>query len=217
MVQNNTDKNSHINSKRGRVVGSLPVILIATIAGTFVLEFFLTALGGILIVSDPIEKKADAVVVLSGGEGRLEEAASLYNKKEVNLIILTETGEVLPNFGKYSEIERFDAMLNLGIPKGAIMVTEHSVENTADEAHVVRKLIQVMHLKSLIVVTDPFHTLRARMIFKNEFRDTNISVMVHPISGHWYKSATWWTSRAGWEATFGEYIRILYFLVSSPK
>jgi uncharacterized SAM-binding protein YcdF (DUF218 family) len=213
MTQIKTEEPVSGVKKLARKWGRFPLIALALIVAAIILGFILTALGAILIVSDPIEKKADAVVALSGGDDRLVEAARLYQNKQADLIILTETGEVLPKFGKYSEIKRFDAILTLGIPSGAIMVTEKTVNNTEDEAHVVRKLIQPMNLKSLIVVTDPYHTLRTRMIFDNEFRNTNISIMVHPIPGHWYKSTTWWTSSAGWQATFGEYIRIFYYLV----
>jgi uncharacterized SAM-binding protein YcdF (DUF218 family) len=217
MKPNKSDRPGCVLKTWALALGWIPFGALALIVGAILLEFLLTAMGGFLIVSDPIENKADAVVVLSGGDGRLEEAARLWNEKQVDFIILTETGEVIPDFGKYSEIKRFDAMINLGIPAGVIMVTERSVKNTADEAHVVRKLIQPMNLTSLIVVTDPFHTLRARMIFDDEFRNTDIKVMIHPIPGHWYKSSTWWTSRAGWEATMGEYVRVIYYLAKERK
>ena len=174
--------------------------------------FLLTGMGGILIVSDPIEK-SDAIVVLSGGEGRLEEAARLYDKKMGGLVILTETGEVNAKFGKYSDIERFDAMLKLGIPAGALLVTEKTASSTMEEAHVIRKVVQPMNIKSLIIVTDPFHCFRTHLMFKEEFKDTDIKIMVHAIPGHWYKSISWWMSRDGWEATLGEYVRLFYYLL----
>ena len=113
MKGNKTNKPGCALKTWAMALGMAPFIALVLIVGALLLELVLTALGGILIVSDPIENKADAVVVLSGGDGRLEEAARLWKEKQADFIILTETGEVSSEFGKVSEIKRFDAMINL--------------------------------------------------------------------------------------------------------
>jgi uncharacterized SAM-binding protein YcdF (DUF218 family) len=212
MINQNTGKDAGKHTSSNNPLISFFLIVCLVIIVVIGVDIVFTGMGRILIVSDSLEK-SDAVVVLSGGEGRLEEAARLYQEKMAEKMILTETGEFSQEYGKISEIKRFDAMLNLGIPAGAIMVTEKTVGNTIDEAHVVRKIIQPMNFNSLIVVTDPSHSLRTRLVFRQEFSDTDIKVAVHPVPGHWYRAATWWMSKAGWEATLGEYLRLAYYFL----
>ncbi|NPV84628.1 MAG: YdcF family protein [Anaerolineae bacterium] len=180
----------------------------------FGIEIMLTILGGILIIADPL-RQADAAVVLSGGGlGRLEEAARLYEQKYVDWIILTETGKTSPDFGLFSDIDKFE-LIRLGIPPDQIIITEQHVDDTRDEARVVKKVAQSRNFHSLLVITDPFHSLRTRIIFRDRFRGSDITVYIRPVQGHWYRSSTWWTSRQGWETTLGEYARLFAYFTES--
>jgi len=196
-------------------VGGTAGFFIILLLGVMLLELSLTALGAMLIIADPLHE-ADAVVVLSGGGlERLEEAAKLYEEKYVSWVILTETGASSADFGLYSEIDRIEAV-RLGVPVGQIIITEQHVNDTADEARVVRKVAQSRGITSLLVVTDPFHSLRTRLIFRERFSDSDIKVYIRPVRGHWYRSTTWWLSRAGWEATMSEYLRLFYYFIKTP-
>jgi uncharacterized SAM-binding protein YcdF (DUF218 family) len=182
----------------------LSVILVGLAAG-------LTALGGLIIIADP-EHKADAIVVLSGGgTPRLAEAVRLRKDKLANAIILTETGTITEDFGKLSAIER-NQLVDMGVTPQDIYITEQHVDNTRDEAHVVHKLMNTQHFKSVIVVTDPYHSLRTRIIFTDEFSQDGLTVYVRPVRGHWYSATTWWTSLNGWEVTLSEYARLLAYV-----
>ncbi|NMC80319.1 MAG: YdcF family protein [Chloroflexi bacterium] len=194
--------------------GSLLGIIALLVLGAFILEFVLSAMGGLLIIADPL-KQADAVVVLSGGSdlSRMQEAAQLYKDKYAGMFVLTETGQELSNFNEsatfYFELQAMD----MGVPSGAILVTEQHVSSTYEEAKAVRKLLEQHHFSSCIVVTDPFHTFRTRLIFREVFKGSEITVQVRPVRNHWYRSTTWWTTAEGREATFQEYVKIFgYFL-----
>jgi uncharacterized SAM-binding protein YcdF (DUF218 family) len=70
----------------------------------------------------------------------------------------------------------------------------------------------------VIVVTDPFHTQRTRMIFREVFDGSGRSVRVHPVPGHWYRSGTWFLSVAGWGNTLREYAKMTgYMLGLTPS
>ena len=130
-------------------------------------------MGGLLIVEDPLEP-SDAIVALSGGEERIAEAARLYEEKYGRTVILTETGEFLPEWNvNYSTLLVAEAV-RLGIPAGAITVTEEAASSTIDEANLVRDLMSNRGLQSCIVVTDPFHTFRTRLIFREVFEGSGI-------------------------------------------
>ena len=184
------------------------------VLAAFALEFILTAIGGILIIADPL-KKADAVVVLSGGSdlSRMQEAARLYKDKYADMFILTETGQELRNFNESASFYFQLQAMDMGVPSGAILITEQHASSTYEEAKAVRKLLEQRQFKSCIVVTDPFHTFRTRLIFREVFQDSGITVRVRPVRGHWYRSTTWWTTAEGRETTIQEYIKIFgYFL-----
>nr|MBP8858361.1 YdcF family protein [Anaerolineaceae bacterium] len=73
------------------------------------------------------------------------------------------------------------------------------------------KIAQKRGFQSLIIVTDPFHTFRTRLIFRSVFRDSGIDLYVRPVRNHWYRSTTWWATSQGRQATLSEYIKIIAY------
>jgi len=170
-------------------------------------------MGGLLIIADPLHK-ADAVAILSGGTGseRMEEGVRIFKDNLANYYILTETGtpgpESASDISKYLKSEA----LRLGIPNSAILFTRQHASSTLEEAKALRDLMAEKGLHSVIVVTDPFHTFRTKLIVREVFRGRGIAVYVRPVRGHWYRSSTWWTTGRGREVTFLEYAKLIGFL-----
>lgn len=131
---------------------------------------------------------------------------------------MTDTGESDPGSGiLYSTLQKEEAM-SLGVPAGGIVFTEKHGNNTYEEAYAVRRLLtQNNRVNSAIIVTDPYHTLRTRLIYREVFKDTKITVSIRPVRGHWYRSTTWWQSRTGWEMTLAEYAKILAYFMGVRK
>jgi len=175
----------------------------------FLIYAVLWAAGALLVVADP-QKKVDAAVALSGGElDRISEAARLYTDQTVRWVIITDTGEKLPQLGSdYTTLLKNEAR-KLGVPEDAILVTEKQVTSTIDEAAAVRQLLQKNDFDSCIVITDPFHTFRTRLKFRQAFDETGLTVRIRPVRGHWYHATTWMFSSRGWQATVTEYIKII--------
>lgn len=164
-------------------------------------------IGGFLITADPLQK-SNAIVVLSGGdEYRLPEAVHLYMDGLATRLILTNTGSTLPEGGRYLTEVRLEAVA-LGIPQNDILTTERLVSSTRDEALAVRETLAKYDLQSIIVVTDPFHARRTRLIFAEEFEGSGLQVRVYPVQGHWYRSNSWMFSVRGWRITLTESIKL---------
>jgi uncharacterized SAM-binding protein YcdF (DUF218 family) len=189
--------------------------------GKLVLIFFiliaiglvLTALGKFLVVADPLEH-SDAVVILSGDtEGRMGEAVEIYKEELTHLFVLTETGQQLQGYDQKYIDYLVERAVEMGIPTGAIRVTEEHSQNTYDEAQAVLILLERYRVESAIIVTDPFHTRRTQLIFNEVFKESGIKVSVRPVRGHWYSASTWWLSLRGWEATIQEYIRLFSYWI----
>ena len=203
-----------MNNKKNTTLLKKGISCIIGIAFFFVAgSVLLTGLGAILVTADPI-KKADAVVILSGGdEQRMQEAISLYEEKYTGTIILTETGSKVSGFDTEYSFEQRLALIDAGIPSSAILITPKHAGSTREEAKAVLSLVGNESTHDIIVVTDSYHTLRTRLIWKEIFRDSGINIIVRPGRGSWYKSATWWLNKDGWETTILEYVKLADYLV----
>jgi uncharacterized SAM-binding protein YcdF (DUF218 family) len=187
-------------------------IAIFTLVALLVLiNIALLSLGGILIIADPLEP-AQVVVVLSGGRGdRIEEAARIIQEKNARHLILTHP-EIDPDDESSSERRRQSAIA-AGIPGSDILVTEVHGNSTYQEAIEIRRFLEEQGLMSALVVTDPYHSFRTRLIFREIFRDSSVDINVRSVRDHWYRSNTWWTSVEGRQATVMEYGKLLAFFV----
>jgi uncharacterized SAM-binding protein YcdF (DUF218 family) len=192
-----------------RVVGSgigLLVLIVVLIAGAYVL---LRAAGAYLIYADELEP-ANAIVVLSGGtESRMNEALNLYKEDYGKVIVLTETGEQTEGYEYLNSFDMRIQLMNNGIPSGNIMITDLTVNTTVDEAVAIRDLMQKRQYSSAIVVTDPYHTRRSKLLFSQVFDGTDIRIIIRPVRSSWFNSRTWFTSVKGWQFTLLEYAKLI--------
>jgi uncharacterized SAM-binding protein YcdF (DUF218 family) len=186
-----------------RVVASLfGVLLLLAIFH----RFWLPLIGGFLIVADPLQP-ADAIVPLAGKAERVEYAATLYNEGYATWFVATSMPHYVPGIREpYSTLVSREAMW-AGVPEDVIIEATTVVSTTYQEARVVRNLAQQQGWHSLLVVSSPSHTRRARWIFRDVFADTPIKILVHPVEDHWYTPDTWWQHPDGLRATWTEYLK----------
>jgi uncharacterized SAM-binding protein YcdF (DUF218 family) len=190
-------------------VGCMLLVLIVSGLLTYLA---LRGAGAFLITGDPLQK-ADAVVVLGGGdEQRVKEGVRLVLAGYGNWLVLTEPGELEPGAGPGSLILRAEAIAS-GLSSNAILVTDQISRSTADEARAVLALMTERKFHSVIVVTEPYHTQRTRLIFQRAFAGSDIEVWVYPVQGHWFRSNTWFLSAGGWGHTIREYAKLLEFVL----
>ena len=168
--------------------------------------------GNFLVVADPLQR-ADALIPLAGGQERVVYAAELFNQGCADWFIVTDMPLNVPGIrASYGELVKREATWQ-GVPEGHILVAPATVETTYQEALAVRQLAEERGLRSLIVVTDPFHTRRARMAFRAAFSDSDINVMVRPVNESWYQANSWWQTRDGLRGTWTEYVKLLLYVV----
>ncbi|MHB8807044.1 MAG: YdcF family protein [Anaerolineaceae bacterium] len=203
--------NTKVEQKTGKKKKSTVQKFIILLVILFFCLFLFRAMGSFLVVSSELEY-ANAIVVLSGGdESRMQEALELYNQNYSNLIILTETGDVVEGYDYLHSFDMRIELLNNGVPSGNILMTDQVATSTEEEAEAVKRLLTNRQLISCIVVTDPYHTRRAYTIFKDTFADTGIKVMIHPTSPHWFNANTWFLKIKGWHFVVLEYIKYLSY------
>jgi uncharacterized SAM-binding protein YcdF (DUF218 family) len=161
----------------------------------------LVFIGWILGASN-LYKKASALVLLSGGDNaRIQEAARLFNEGAAETIVLTQT------YGTGSSatmVETRSQLVKAGVPSYKIQTATGTATSTFDEARQVADLARRAGFSSVLVVTDPYHALRTRILFMLELRPTGIAVKVATPADHWYRPLSWMFSEEGWRVTLSE-------------
>lgn len=165
----------------------------------------LVGLGAVLIVGDPIGR-VDAVVVLSGDDGdRLVQAIEFHADGLAPNLVITDTSRTA------NARLRKEALAG-GFKASQIYLTEQQVNSTVDEARAALEVARNQGWDSLMVVTDPYHSFRTRLIFRRVFRGSGIEIVVRPVAGHWFRSSTWFYRADGWRFAFSEVIRTISYL-----
>ena len=168
---------------------------------------WLTWIGRLLIVADGLSA-ADAVVPLAGGGvERVAHAAALLREKYADWLVTADMPLNHPGIrASYGELVRQEAV-SRGVPEECILTAPGTAETTYQEAMAICQLAQERGWRSLIVVTDPYHTRRARAAFRLALRGTGIRAMVRPVVEQGYRADAWWQSRRGVRETATEYLK----------
>ena len=174
-----------------------------------------------LFVREPLAR-ADALAVFAGSSTYVERtrlAARLFKEGRAPLIILTNDGlksgwsaaeERNPMFFERAA----DQLRRDGIPPERIKVMPGVVTSTYEEATRLRVYAESNGLKSVLVVTTPYHTRRALWVLRQTFRGSGVSVGIDaPAPGEQSpRPAVWWTHALGWKLVPGEYLKLIYYL-----
>jgi uncharacterized SAM-binding protein YcdF (DUF218 family) len=177
-------------------------ILALLILGSGAGAWFFFYGGRYLQHEDPLQK-SDAIFVLAGT--RLErplEGLDLYKEGYAPSIILSpgrlEPGELALRqrgirFPSEVELQR-DALIQLGLPPSAIVPTNGYVDNTAQEANLLRAMVKANRWRRVIVVTSKYHTRRAAFAFRRGLEGTGAEAVIRA-SRYDASDPAHWTSR----------------------
>ncbi|WP_226580658.1 YdcF family protein [Halobacillus litoralis] len=121
-----------------------------------------------LIVQEKKETlpSSDAIIVLSGGENRLEHGVELYKDGAADTLILTNALE---------EGTTEEDAVSMGIPERAI-IEETKADSTYENATLSKEIMDRENLTSAIVVTSDYHSRRTKMTFEDIYdKDYSLS------------------------------------------
>jgi uncharacterized SAM-binding protein YcdF (DUF218 family) len=179
------NKNYHMKAHTRIFLIFLGVLILLSVVGNF-------------LVVDQKPVKSDAVIVLSGDQGRMKEGIKLYYSNYARNVILSNALE--DNMTK-------EAIRN-GIPIKHLLL-ETSADSTYTNALYTYRLMTKYHLRSAIVVSSTYHMRRVKFNFDQVYKQSNIKLTycaAHDQSFHPY---FWWTSRFGIQTTFNEYLKLI--------
>lgn len=158
--------------------------------------------------------KADAIVVVSGGDTEARTAAgiSLYKNGWADYLVLSGAAfdKSGPSNAAAMKLQAEDA----GVPASAILIDEDAA-NTQQNAENTQSIFEENSFGDVILVTSGYHQRRASLEF-NKGTET-VTIRNYPVlqddDWNWY----WWVTPRGWWLAGGEVAKIIafYFGVSS--
>lgn len=167
------------------------IISIVTLAVALLYTPLVQFLASPLVVKDPLQK-ADAVVVLSGGwesKGKLGKSTLERYKYGVNLFqkgygkyLIFSGGNLWGNPSEAGEMA--EMAMSDGFPDEVIIAEDNS-ESTWENALFVKKTLLEKEIDTVVLVTSPYHSLRASVMF----RDKGIKTISAPVpDSEFYKA-----------------------------
>ena len=159
--------------------------------------------------------KADAIVAVSGGQTttRTLGAIKLYDEGYAPLIIFSGAAQD-PNSVSNAAAMRKIA-LNAGVPASAILVEEDSAD-TYENAQNSARIINDNSIKSILLVTSPYHQRRASIEFKRALGN-GIKVINYSTSDENWRRSAWWKNSYALNLTLSEFQKIVFLYLSKPR
>jgi hypothetical protein len=175
-------------------------------------ESFFRSIANLWIVSDQLTQ-ADAIVILGGHPTiRPTVAASLYNKRFANKILISRVADEL---SPTAMAERIDsnkiALLKLGIPDSSIETFGSANKNTRDEAVALKNWAEENNPSALIIPAEIFYARRVSWIFQRAFSGKPVRIEVAAFEPADYNRAEWWKTEGGLLEFRNEVAKYLYY------
>lgn len=190
--------------KRTRLILSL--ILTAFVVWGFGFAQFLVRIES--IVPEQIGEKTDAIVVLTGGNYRINTALDLFADGLAPRLLITGVHKSVKDYeilaGWKGKKPLPDCCLTLG----------HDATTTIGNADETFKWVQENNVTSIRVVTSAYHMPRALLEFHHQMPD--VDIIVHPVEEKDYAHTDW----RFWYISISEYNKTLLrriFLMMSQR
>lgn len=187
-------------SRRSKAITVTVAVLLLLCFGWLFRVSLLQGAARLWIISDePVQ--ADAIVILGGGiNTRPVAAAQLYHAGWSKQILLMQP--------ERSTIVKLGLVMDYGtitrkileaenVPESAIALIEPEVTSTFEEAEALHDWVIQHQAKRLLIVTDIFHTRRARWILNRKLNETGVELRMMATPLLYYDSSNWWQDEDG--------------------
>ncbi len=166
----------------------------AVIAGFVVFVVHITT-------AKPYEGIAEGIVVLTGGEGRVEAGLQLLAEHKGERLLISGahkdvSAAALQHFKNYSN--ELEPRIDLG-------KTAFDTLGNADET---KDWVEQHHIQSIIVVTAHYHMPRALLHLGSELPD--VALYPYPVKATLFDNPLWYRDKAAWNVLVSDYTKLLF-------
>lgn len=153
---------------------------------------------------------ADAIVVISGGETdlRVKEGVKLFQEKWAPILVMSGAAR---DMGESNAEAMKRLAIKLDVPADRILV-EKEARNTLDNAKFTRELLASHNIKSIILVTSPYHQRRAYITFRY-YLGTDMRIINHSAADSAWRKNGWWNNAWARAISLSELQKITYLAV----
>jgi len=190
----------------------VPVVLLLLGAILFVFgESIALAAGDFLVIRDDLWP-ADVIHIIAGEDDRTDYAIQLYKQGYGRQIFFT--GGWCTFHGYYHGQHGAERAAAQGVEPASITFDDSRVISTYDEVVLLKEFIAESQtpIRSVIVVSDPYHMRRARWTTQAVLgSETRVQMAPVPFEMSRYRRR-WWTDAASRQYVRDEYLKIFYYL-----
>jgi len=188
------------------------LFLLILVAGILLLthSFVLTRAAEMLIKKDEI-KPADVIVVLAGEqEERVRYGTKLLEDDWARKDRIIMAGGPLVWKYTWASLMKEQAE-SLGIPGKKILLEDKS-RSTEEDALYTKEILQQNGFKSIILVTSPYHSKRASLIFERVM-GREFKIISAPVDESWFSIDDWWKRRRDRAIVLNEFSRYIWLWI----
>lgn len=156
--------------------------------------------------------KADAIVVVSGGDTQARTAAGIGLYKQGWADYLVFSGAAYDKSGPSNAAAMRSQAEAQGVPSDVILVDEQAT-NTQQNAQNTKSIFTQHNFTNIILVTSGYHQRRASLEFNK--MATGVTIRNYPVTQDNDWGWSWWATPRGWWLAGGELIKIVAFYIGT--
>ncbi len=184
----------------------LAIIIVVSLLGSAIFW----GIGFYLSPQDNLQK-ADAIVVVSGGQTQSRAARGIELFKQGYAPKIVFSGAALDD-GPSNAFAMRDLALSEGVPAKNILIDEKS-QNTYENAVNSKSILDELQAKKIILVTSPYHQRRANQTFEKVLGNNYEVIGISAYDDRWSKSQ-WWRRGFPLFISISEIWKLLYINIT---
>lgn len=147
--------------------------------------------------------QADAIVVLAGGRGRVEEGVRLFRDGKGKQLFLVGVDPLV----RKSDLYRPKA----GDPPADRVILEKASRNTLENAIYARDVLAAYEVRSVLLITSRYHLKRAAILFRHAL-PRDVAIYPYPVDSANVKEQ-WWQHEGSFRLLFSEFYKYCLFRI----
>jgi uncharacterized SAM-binding protein YcdF (DUF218 family) len=158
----------------------------------------------------PVDHKAEALVVLTGGSGRVEHGLSMLAAGAAPVLFISGVGE------QVTEEEILTAHADAATREriyesGGEVVLDHIARSTVSNADQTAEFLRARNIKTIRLITADYHMRRSLREFRGAM--PNLEVVPDPVFPEGFRRNEWWQHENTRRLVFSEFYKYLAVLV----